>query len=649
MSQSCITVPIALSRTTSATFTLPWFVQDAEYKPAPGTFHPLVNGEEAFRDVYNAIQAAEKTVDLMCWGFQPSMYFRRGTDGHGTLCIGELLELAGKRGVRVRLLCWGGRVLGLPHAANLGEEPNLPNRHTAHLRTRPDPRKAPADFDRYWYWCVSKKDPRRLTFRNVAMDPSILSAPRRFLWPLAALTNIDFMTRDFPLPNRLEISFRTIIFGTDSERSAGNKTKGGLAMGLVAPSHHQKMVLVDYELPEKAVGYVMGHNMLDEYWDVDSHSVLQMRADQGRNGKSPRQDISSRLTGPILKDLNHSFCAAWDRETDAGLGKARKGAEAGLKIRPALGEKVMAQVLRTDSQCRRQDIEAMYMQAVNNATSFIYIENQYFRFPPLAEKIKETVKAQLRCGRDPGKHGPLHLFVVTNASDEGIGHGTVNTYRMLEALGRADTIQGVAKLERQDARQKQYEEAVEQQNQANLAIQRLQNAQWYANSETVQKRLAEARQKLVQARELQAKLQAEMKKEETIKPTEIEGLKVHVCTLVAPDSPRRPWKDVYIHSKLMIVDDVFTTLGSANINTRSMQADSELNICHENAAVTKSLRQRLWSIHTKEKGGQDDPAEAFDAWGEVIDENISKRDKEMTPVCSLIQFKRDEPKRTYLD
>ena len=33
-----------------------------------------------------------------------------------------------------------------------------------------------------------------------------------------------------------------------------------------------------------------------------------------------------------------------------------------------------------------------------------------------------------------------------------------------------------------------------EQNQANLAIQRLQNAQWYANSETVQKRLAEARQ-----------------------------------------------------------------------------------------------------------------------------------------------------------
>jgi hypothetical protein len=31
-------------------------------------------------------------------------------------------------------------------------------------------------------------------------------------------------------------------------------------------------VLVDYELPESAVGFVMGHN--DEYWDTDKHSAL---------------------------------------------------------------------------------------------------------------------------------------------------------------------------------------------------------------------------------------------------------------------------------------------------------------------------------------------------------------------------------------
>ena len=54
--------------------------------------------------------------------------------------------------------------------------------------------------------------------------------------------------------------------------------------------------------------------------------------------------------------------------------------------------------------------------------------------------IKAAAAKQVKRGRDPGKHGPIHLFVVTNDNDAGIGAWTVNTYRMLDALGRADTI-----------------------------------------------------------------------------------------------------------------------------------------------------------------------------------------------------------------
>lgn len=71
----------------------------------------------------------------------------------------------------------------------------------------------------------------------------------------------------------------------------------------------------------------------------------------------------------------------------------------------------------------------------------------------LAEKIKQAVTAQLRGGRDLKKHGPIYLFVVTNSSDEGMGPGALKTYRMLEALGKADAMPAVAKLEREDARQ----------------------------------------------------------------------------------------------------------------------------------------------------------------------------------------------------
>src|SRR6185437_2574446 len=85
-----------------------------------------------------------------------------------------------------------------------------------------------------------------------------------------------------------------------------------------------------------------------------------------------------------------------------------------------------------------------------------------------------------------------------------------------------------------------------------------------------------------------------------ILPQTIPGLKVHVCSLVAPDSPSgSSWTPVYVHSKIMIIDDVFLTHGSANVNRRSMEVDSELNICHERMDVTQPLRRHLWNIHTE--------------------------------------------------
>jgi len=110
MSQpAAITVPIAQSCGNAATLTLPHFVQGAEYKPRNATHCPLVNGEEAFGAVYDAIASAQHSVDIVCWGFQPSMYFKRGSSGQGSLSIGELLLERAKHNVKVRLLVWGDK------------------------------------------------------------------------------------------------------------------------------------------------------------------------------------------------------------------------------------------------------------------------------------------------------------------------------------------------------------------------------------------------------------------------------------------------------------------------------------------------------------------------------------------------------------
>jgi phosphatidylserine/phosphatidylglycerophosphate/cardiolipin synthase-like enzyme len=135
-----------------------------------------------------------------------------------------------------------------------------------------------------------------------------------------------------------------------------------------APSHHQKMVLVDYEDPQLAVGFVMGHNMLDEYWDTCKHSYFRFtnRPAEGRNGAYPRQDFSSRVRGPILGDLFANFSEAWAKETGETLPKSQF--ENYPVAKAGSSDVVIAQLLRTQPQDGVQDIKKLYLQAVNNAT-----------------------------------------------------------------------------------------------------------------------------------------------------------------------------------------------------------------------------------------------------------------------------------------
>jgi phosphatidylserine/phosphatidylglycerophosphate/cardiolipin synthase-like enzyme len=631
MSQSDkeIVVPIATVDTSQCMLTAPWYVQDTEYPPSLATYKPLVNGEEAFAAVHRAIANAQKSVDIICWGFQPSMYFiRNGKEP----CIGELLmNIAREKKVKVRILGWEAPF----NTAGIADEANLPGKGIMRIKDRAGQSATEEQyaFDRQWFSQHSYSDD--LLKISGVVATKIKKLNQFTMNPL-------FVGRGFNETERAEIAWRAKYRALDKGLSAS--TVGIMA---ATPSHHQKTVLVDYELPESAVGFVMGHNMLDEYWDTDAHSSRHRVGgpapwgpDEGARGFLPRQDISSQVTGPILEHLHENFARAWRKETGEDLITQRNARAVGkmLKLREGYGTPVLAQLLRTQPQENKRDIEKVYLQAVSNATQFIYIENQYFRWPPLAEVIKKAALDQTGAGRDPGKHGSLHLFVVTNVTDGGIGAGTVNTQRMLESLGRADSIPEVTKLRRINQLQDEMQQAI-------TASVHNEPFAYFDARDPGAKNQTEEKQK--QAEALKKELEEYQKKIEEIKEAEVipetrPGLKVHICSLVAQDSPPANWMPVYVHSKLMIIDDVFTTHGSANINTRSMQVDSEMNIAHEWASVTRDLRRRLWGLHTSEKGMQDDPAEAFDEWGYLINNNQDNQKKGLVPEASLIKFHYDK-------
>jgi phosphatidylserine/phosphatidylglycerophosphate/cardiolipin synthase-like enzyme len=57
------------------------------------------------------------------------------------------------------------------------------------------------------------------------------------------------------------------------------------------------------------------------------------------------------------------------------------------------------------------------------------------------------------------------------------------------------------------------------------------------------------------------------------------------------------YRPVYIHGKVAVIDDLWWTVGSANLNSRGMYSDAEINISVVDAAGARSLRRRLWAEH----------------------------------------------------
>jgi phosphatidylserine/phosphatidylglycerophosphate/cardiolipin synthase-like enzyme len=58
------------------------------------------------------------------------------------------------------------------------------------------------------------------------------------------------------------------------------------------------------------------------------------------------------------------------------------------------------------------------------------------------------------------------------------------------------------------------------------------------------------------------------------------------------------YRPVYVHAKLAIVDDRWWTVGSANLNSRGMHADAEINVSALDPTGARTLRLRLWQEHS---------------------------------------------------
>ena len=645
-------------------------MSDAHSKPVPATFRALINGEEAFGAIYDKIENASSSIDIAIWGFQPSMYFKRKKDGK-FLRIGDLLIKMALNNVKVRLLVWsmwGDVQTTSEDAANLG------NKHyIGYGRAAKEISQEQMEYDAYWYEAI--RGEFHTTFDRIRNSPdgdsekldkiaSELEEKYKARFPyLWKISKDQERLKKIQYKNRRVTLFNDITNGGYSDKNLPWLAELALS---AASTHHQKMVLIDYKKPEKAVGFVMEHNMLDNYWDRSTHIYGNLEAaNAGKNVNTPLQDVSSIVTGEVLWDLNYNFCQSWDRDgffdnrgyydSSENLTQNRKGIQrSSFKPNPNMGMDGMtlqAQIVRTYDKPRVKDIMKVYLKNIQQTTSYIYTENQYFRWPVLAEEFLSHWKNMRK-----GRPGPIHWFVVTNSSDSGIGSGTFTTNNMLKLLGRQDVMPNVARNVNLEELETEKSRIALSNPKGTLGVpgpldetRKARIKALDAEIESRKKDLENEKQKIKKGdiaepeedRQFTQKLGYEFK--------DTPGIKAHICTLVADNA----WQEVYVHSKVTIMDDTFTIISSANLNTRSMEKDTELGIILQTGEVARDLRKRLWSLHTKKNAAANPDGmhdynvaeSAFDEWKDLLDANRqAKKEKSSKPLYPLRQFFRPNPK-----
>ncbi|MGV9009985.1 phospholipase D-like domain-containing protein [Brevundimonas sp.] len=188
--------------------------------------------------------------------------------------------------------------------------------------------------------------------------------------------------RFFPVRSRTFFAGSPVDFQLD----------GTLPLGA---SHHQKVIVVD-----DAIAFVGSCDIGPDRWDTPEHRQPDARRAK-RAGKTPcydcRHEIMAMIDGPPAASLGEMFRERWQRATGEALAVNETTAPAAWPedIRPDLTG-AMAGVARTQAPWKafeeRREGEAATLAAIAAARTLIYLENQYFTSPIVAQALAQRLE-----------------------------------------------------------------------------------------------------------------------------------------------------------------------------------------------------------------------------------------------------------------
>ena len=630
---------------------LQWFLEkDSKTHPIHDNNHLEFHicGQDAFAAIEKDIRAAVSSIDLVLWGFDPGMELvRKGSVWPRGTTYGDLLTAKAREGVKVRLLVFYAHTpyLGWVPAFNIasyliGNVPDIGAMSGIPWPALPTEFNAPDTVGKSALEAVKLRQEYCGSWWRIALR--------------GGFTNLEI---------RLRKAYPDAIQKTVGKYLPGSVRTLTEAAGMIEiGTHHQKPILIDYA-PDKAnaakansCGYVMGLNSVTDYWDTNEHVFNDPLREYSPESAfwtkawhlKPYRDYAIRVQGEALYCLNKNFVEGWDNASGYGVANGASIFSSSLEkqrksVHPkdlpvARGARCRAQILRTFPEKEDATILKAYTLAASNAVNYIYVENQYFQlddWPRMIKKVRgQYCEAMIQAGAKPADIAPLHIFVVIPQPER--DQMVPNTYDTINQLGQGQSIGAYDKLV-------QGRRKGDPKNSGGLIVKdSLKSAPVNPQAEldalgikTVVAMLMtydagnEAKDIRIKkrdsvAQQAQASVEATSNKNDKDRPGKANDVEPKEYSEY--DIKPRPYREIYIHSKLMFVDDVYTTLGSANLNARSMAGDSELNICTEEWAFTKAARRRVWGNLAGVdldggEGTRKDVEKTRTSWLDLMDQN----------------------------
>ena len=210
----------------------------------------------------------------------------------------------------------------------------------------------------------------------------------------------------------------------------------------IGASHHQKFVVID-----GAVAFVGGLDLTKNRWDTPEHAHEDpRRVNPAGDAYRPFHDIQAVVSGEIAGQLRELGKSRWRNATGdilPAIGDIRESRSEACwpESVNAQASDIRSGLARTwapsdgDSVCR--EVEHLFVDMIETANRYIYIENQYFT----SDAITDALCHQLQ---DP--QGPEIVIVLPDETSGWLEQLTMETLRnrCISRLKSADTHEHLA-------------------------------------------------------------------------------------------------------------------------------------------------------------------------------------------------------------